>query len=178
MEGKSSTYWICIKGSILHSGVVFNIINVYAPQDSTLKRLVRMDIGSLLDSAMEEPFCIIGDFNCIRFQHEGGNCRFRAEDSEDFNIFIQSENLLDVPPRDYEFTWFGPSSKKSKLDIGLLSSSCPLNNNWKLYGEFRRCSDHIPLILVFDAVNWGPIPFRAYNFWLDNHEFGKMSQAL
>lgn len=170
VKGKSSRYWICFKGSISHSGDVFKIINVYAPQESILKRLVWWEIGSLLNSETEEPACVIGDFNCICYQFEGGNCRYKVKDSEDFNKFIHGENLWDVPPKNYEYTWYGPSSKKSKLDRVLLNSSWLLSNNWKLYGDYRRSSDHIPLFLVFDEVNWGPLPFKAFNFWLDIHE--------
>lgn len=110
-------------------------------------------MGTIMSSAMEEPFRIIGDFYCICFQHEGGNCSYRAKDSEDLNNIIQGENLWDVPPIDYEFTWFGLRSKKSILNEVLLGSSWPLSNNWKLYGDCRRSSDHIHLFLIFDKVN-------------------------
>lgn len=32
-------------------------------------------------------------------------------------------------------------------------------------------SDHIPLILESKKINWGPAPFKAFNFWLDNEHF-------
>lgn len=38
-------------------------------------------------------------------------------------------------------------------------------------GDSRGNSDHIPILLRAKIINWGPIPFRALNFWLENDDF-------
>lgn len=39
-------------------------------------------------------------------------------------------------------------------------------NNWKVVGWHRRSSDHIPLSIMGDMVDWVPKPFHAFDDWI------------
>ncbi|MCH83868.1 LINE-1 reverse transcriptase like [Trifolium medium] len=47
----------------------------------------------------------------------------------------------------------------------------PNPNVWVLP---RDVSDHCPLVLKYDTINWGPKPFRFNNSWLNNKNFHGM----
>ncbi|MCI42694.1 hypothetical protein A2U01_0063931, partial [Trifolium medium] len=38
----------------------------------------------------------------------------------------------------------------------------------------RDVSDHCPIILRYNDVDWGPRPFRFRNYWLENSKFKDM----
>lgn len=72
-----------------------------------------------------------------------------------------------------KFTWFGPSNKKSRLDRVVFNSQWPLGKNWNISSECRKSSDHTPLLLGKKLIDWGTIPYKAFNFWLENEDFNR-----
>lgn len=99
------------------------------------------------------------------------HCIYRKRDSANLNTFITSNNLLDVPNSKYDFTWYGPSHKCSKLDRALLNQSVTAVLDWKLKGVGRKQSDHLCLLLYSsEPLNWGPKPCRPFNVWLEAPE--------
>lgn len=66
VENQVSRSWIWIRGCLNPRSIVFNMVNVYAPQEITGKRLLWHDLSQLLNRRKGEPFCILRDFNCIR----------------------------------------------------------------------------------------------------------------
>lgn len=69
--------WIWIRGNMANSPQIFNFVNVYNPNSLGEKRIVWQDITNLLISHNEEPFCIMGDFNCILNDQESLNCKYK-----------------------------------------------------------------------------------------------------
>lgn len=118
-----------------------------------------------------EPLCLIGDFNYIRNEDEKRNCSYRSRDSVLFNNFIQKECLWEVPLAKFQFTWHGPANKVSRLDRAFVNCHWPSHSTWVLHGDSRKSLDHISLLLKANNINWGPIPFKAYNFWLEDEQF-------
>nr|GFA45802.1 RNA-directed DNA polymerase, eukaryota, reverse transcriptase zinc-binding domain protein [Tanacetum cinerariifolium] len=84
-----------------------------------------------------------------------------------FNSFITSGGLVEVPTGGYSFTWSHKSAAKmSKLDRFLVSeglmSNCP---NLSAIIIDRYLSDHRPILLREICVDYGPYPFRFFNYW-------------
>lgn len=59
----------------------------------------------------------------------------------------------------------------SRLDRAFVNCHWPSHSTWVLQGDSRKSSDHISLVLKANNINWGPIPFKAYNFWLEDEQF-------
>ncbi|KAK1379692.1 hypothetical protein POM88_026436 [Heracleum sosnowskyi] len=159
-------HWIWAQLKTISGGTLLNIINIYAPQKPKLKRLLWKQLMEIIECASNQPVCLAGDFNCIRDSEECANCIYRERDSKIFNEFINNCNLFDMKLQNGTYTWFGASNKKSRLDRILLDS------NWLNIGTFilqamnRKSSDHKGLLLSCSSSNWGPKPFKAFNWWL------------
>lgn len=163
--------WIGLRCSVVSSGAIINIINVYGPHEVKDKEKLWKDLSHTMDSHKDEPFILMGDFNCVRQSNERENCSYGSKDSDAFNNFIVVNNLWEVPLHGFKFTWFGSKSKKSKLDRVFLNNCWPLEGDWILQGKCRKNSDHIPILMSRKLINWGPIPFKAYDFWLNDQGF-------
>lgn len=76
----------------------------------------------ILSLSQNEPVVFMGDFNCVRSANERWGCVYRSIDTIDFNDFISDCNLLDISPKNANYTWFGPEGKKCKLDRVLVNA--------------------------------------------------------
>uniref|UniRef100_A0A251U4I0 Putative RNA-directed DNA polymerase, eukaryota, Reverse transcriptase zinc-binding domain protein n=1 Tax=Helianthus annuus TaxID=4232 RepID=A0A251U4I0_HELAN len=115
----------------------------------------------------------MGDFNEVRSPVERFNSEFVASHAEAFNDFILSAALHELVMGGAKFTYMNDRGDKlSKLDrvlvcIGFLE-------NWPTASVLaldRGYSDHRPLLLNMVPSDYGHIPFRLYNSWLDMHGF-------
>ncbi|CAK8570003.1 unnamed protein product [Lathyrus sativus] len=80
---------------------------------------------------------------------------------------------MDLPVFGNWFTWFNSNGKsRSRLDRILVDdrviSLLSLKN--QVVGD-RDVSDHRPVWLKSNFVNWGPKPFRTFNCWFSHKEF-------
>jgi len=69
--------------------------------------------------------CVCGDFNSVRSEEErrGRSVVFRQVDADNFNNFIDSSFLIDLPICGRLFTWYrGDGVSMSRLDRFLVSS--------------------------------------------------------
>jgi hypothetical protein len=90
-----------------------------------------------------------------------------------FNNFISGMELLELPLYGRTYTWTHPNGvTMSKLDRVLLSEgwvdSWPNPVVWALP---RDVSDHCPIVLRYNEVDWGPRSFRFRNHWLEDSRF-------
>lgn len=150
--------WIWVRWTLnnVNSGVpqYANCINVYAPQNSATKIRLWMELNEILASHNQESFCIAGDFNCIRGDHEMKNCVYGKRDLEPFSKFINDNNLWDLEINNVEFIWYSRSGKCSRLDRVLLNENWALNGDWRVKGLARKSSDHVPLLLSYLKTDW------------------------
>ena len=68
--------------------------------------------------------------------------------------------------------------KLSKLDRFLVSLA--VNHDWSnldVIAVSRTFSDHTPLILKHNYQNYGPTPFKFYNYWLKESDLEEMIRA-
>lgn len=100
----------------------------------------------------------------VRFRLEREGCQYVNKDSEAFEPFIIENNLWDVPLQDNHYTWFGPYNRKSRIDRALVNYWWPSYNSRRLLEDNKKHFDHIPLLFQIKHVDWGHIPFKAFNF--------------
>lgn len=117
---------------------------------------------------------MIGDFNCIRNESERKNCEYCRNDSKGFEYFITDNNLFDLELNNSLFTWFGPNGKCSKLDRFLVNDKWMEVGSWQASSLCRQLSDHKPIFLNLVSDSWGPKPFKAFNWWLQDPEVNKL----
>ncbi|GAU10444.1 hypothetical protein TSUD_420650, partial [Trifolium subterraneum] len=128
-------------------------------------------------------WCVVGDFNAVRGSEERSGRsnnpiqNFVAEYS-DFNSFIDNNFLIDLPLGGRKFTWYrGDGITMSRLDRFLLSKSWISRFPNSIQEALpRTLSDHCPVQLSIDELNWGPKPQRMLKCWVDiqgYHDFVK-----
>ncbi|KAE8671361.1 hypothetical protein F3Y22_tig00111976pilonHSYRG00030 [Hibiscus syriacus] len=91
---------------------------------------------------------------------ETGNVQKRREDT----VGPEEREALDDRRK---FTWFGPRNRRSHLDIIFVEDDWfQENSDATMWGLPRSVSDHIPILLVKEMIDWDPIPFKLINSWL------------
>lgn len=112
----------------------------------------------------------MGDFNVVRCTEERlGSC-FNLTKVTDFNNFIDFSQLIEPPLRAKRFTWIGRGgSKLSKLGRFLLLKE--FYNVWPSLSAIvlDRCfSDHSPILLKLDFIDYGPSHFFFFLCLVEN----------
>ncbi|GJS46637.1 RNA-directed DNA polymerase, eukaryota, reverse transcriptase zinc-binding domain protein [Tanacetum coccineum] len=118
-------------------------------------------------------FILFGDFNEVRFESERFGSLFNSQGAANFNAFINQIGLVDLNIGGRNFTWMNKmGTKMSKHDRFLLSESV-INAvpNMTVLALDRKWSDHIPILLHSNKVDFGPTPFRLFHSWLEIEEF-------
>ncbi|KAK1435326.1 hypothetical protein QVD17_01087 [Tagetes erecta] len=152
-----------------------NIVNVYAPQDDSEKKELWDEILTLKDQA-DGIWVIMGDFNEIRDKTERSTNNGSKTSMDEFNKFIVAFDLHEFQMGGSKYTWMkDDGSISSKLDRFLVckefisrwptASVTTLNRLW---------SDHNPVTLICNNLDYGPSPFRFYNSWLKDDELEKV----
>ncbi|KAJ9564278.1 hypothetical protein OSB04_000244 [Centaurea solstitialis] len=149
------------------------VINVYAPQGVNCKKTLWENITKEMNLEPEVAWVVCGDFNEVRCADERRGSSLDIRGTKIFNDFISNAGLIDLRLGGRRFTWMNADgSKLSKLDRFLLNQNFldgwPLSNALALP---RVLSDHCPILLDTKDVDFGPIPFKLFNSWLNLPEF-------
>ncbi|XP_035843885.1 uncharacterized protein LOC118490383 [Helianthus annuus] len=111
----------------------------------------------------------MGDFNEVSNESERLNSEFIASNAESFNQFILSAGLIEYNMGGGNFTYISDRGDKlSKLDRFLVCLG--FMENWptaSVTALSRDVSDHRPILLSTTLTDYGHIPFRCFNSWLD-----------
>ncbi|XP_058783264.1 uncharacterized protein LOC131657935 [Vicia villosa] len=154
---------------------LYYVVNVYSPCENRKKKALWNDILGLMEKFKDGEWILGGDFNAIK---NGGERRGRAvgENQREMKLFaefIDKTLLVDIPCKGKKFSWFsGDGKSKSRIDRFLLSSK--VVSRWEVIGQLigdRDVSDHCPIWVKSDKVNWGPKPFRFNNEWFTLESF-------
>ncbi|XP_057779903.1 uncharacterized protein LOC130998504 [Salvia miltiorrhiza] len=173
---------VVVNGRYKEGDILCCIINVYAPIGSGDKRILWDALSSIVEQNTDRSVCILGDFNSVRRRDErvGSGEAFGVVDARSFEEFIRENDLEEIKTQGRKFTWYKPNGKcKSKIDRFLV------NENWlaawegtSARGLQRSISDHCPIILTTRSEDWGPIPFRFLNAWVNHSEFEEMVKQV
>ncbi|XP_058774884.1 uncharacterized protein LOC131649153 [Vicia villosa] len=138
--------------------------------DSTAKSFWR-DVG--IDYSVSDS--VGGDFNSVK---NGGERKCMSVvgnqvEWDEFTGFINAIGLEDVPCKGKKFRWLSSDGRsKSRIDRFLVSRK--IINWWGVVGQQigdRDISDHCPIWIVADKMDWGPKPFKFNNEWFQYKEF-------
>lgn len=66
---------------------------------------------TIFTSTVEEPLCLLGDFNSIWNKVDRAGCIYSNRDSSLLNAFLEDHNLLEINGTNYFSTWLGPGKK-------------------------------------------------------------------
>ncbi|GKA50747.1 RNA-directed DNA polymerase, eukaryota [Tanacetum coccineum] len=151
------------------------LLNVYAPQSSPLKEALWSSIESLVTS-VNVIWVVFCDFNVVRSRDERSGCRFDIDEANVFNDFISRVGFFDFPLGGRRFTRFDQEGRKSsKLDRFMVSPV--FFDFWKdahVKVMCRSFSDHCPILLKVESLNFGPKPFRVFDKWIGNADFNPL----
>ncbi|KAH1261405.1 putative ribonuclease H protein [Glycine max] len=171
--------YILLEGTWTKENKKVCITNVYAPCDLQGKRQQWEEIKILRSSLLEGLWCVVGDFNSIRHQHErisSSQSLGNFNSSSEFNSWISDMALEEVRSVGRIFTWYRPNgTAMSRLDRFLLSDEWL--SQWPDSTQFvldRDYSDHCPILLRSRTIDWGPRPFKIMDWWLQDKEFQNM----
>lgn len=160
-------HWIAIWGEISSNNFRCLVINIYNPCNVDLRCNVWVEISEFWNE-MNIPCQIMGDFNEVTSPSDRGSQVASIPGMADFNNFIHSTSLLDIPPTNGKFSWYRGNSK-SRLDRAFINPEwLTPYPNLKASLLNRTLSDHCPLFLSSSEKNWGPKPFRFLNCWLSH----------
>ncbi|KAE8704998.1 hypothetical protein F3Y22_tig00110430pilonHSYRG00099 [Hibiscus syriacus] len=146
--------------------LICSIVNVYAPCEVS----EQIPLWNAIVEARRKnnnKWFMAGDFNAIRNLSERSGCSYKQTQIAAFNDFIEEYNLVDMPLSWRKFTWFGSANRKNRLDMILVEDEWfQVNSDVSLLGLLRTVSDHIPILLGKETIDWGPRPFKLVNSWL------------
>ncbi|KAJ9553924.1 hypothetical protein OSB04_017969 [Centaurea solstitialis] len=153
-------------------------INVYGPQLSNAKANLWCLLQNIISSA-EHIWVLMGDFNAIRSRNEKIGLSFDNRDAMLFNNFILSSSLHDIQLGARRFTRFSKDGKcMSKLDRFLVNQR--YLTQWRCVQALvlpRSFSDHSPIVLKVDDLDFGPKPFKVFDHWNSNEDYVKLVAA-
>ncbi|XP_020272601.1 uncharacterized protein LOC109847772 [Asparagus officinalis] len=139
------------------------------------------------------PWIIGGDFNTIASSEEKiGGLPVSEADTEDFQNFINTGQLMHLRTTGCYFTWCNKQEAESRIwtrldrckqeaesRIWTRLDRCLINEDWvHLYTSSQveylmpRCSDHSPALLsIVDDDVEGKRPFKFFNMWVKHSDY-------
>ncbi|XP_073265516.1 uncharacterized protein [Populus alba] len=148
---------------------------VYAPNDGSLKKELWEYLANFKTS-ISKPWCLAGDFNETLFPSDRKRRSRISSAMISFKNCIDCCELIELPLNGKKFTW-SRGNAASCIDRLFVSGdwlqSLPSST---LYGLSKNFSDHRPLHMLIDSMNWGPKPFQLMNCWWLISGFRKMIQ--
>ncbi|GJV48321.1 RNA-directed DNA polymerase, eukaryota [Tanacetum coccineum] len=119
---------------------------------------------------------IMGDFNVVRYPEERFGSQFDSNMTNDFNDFIEENDLIDPPLGGYQYIWVNKmATKMSKIDRFLLSEGVTDSfPNIVATILDKGIPDHRPIMLHEVTNDYGPNPFRFFHSWLDCADFEEL----
>lgn len=156
----------------------FLLLNVYGPQLTSQKRELWSQLRLLIQN-FRGSVCVMGDFNVVRRPSERSGSRFKPIRAADFNS-LSDTTLIDVKQRARCFTWVSwDGLKMSKLDRFLINLK--FTEEWEdvtVVVRDRVFSDHCPVLLKDNGIDFGPPPFRCFDYWLTMPGFTAMVKEV
>ncbi|XP_021985923.1 uncharacterized protein LOC110882144 [Helianthus annuus] len=110
-----------------------------------------------------------GDFNAVREEEDRMISRFDNYNASVFNMFIAETGMMEYQMGGYKFTYM-PDDGSSLSKINRILVCDEFMNKWplaKVKALSRYLSNHSPLTLTCSISDFGPIPFKFYNSWLE-----------
>ncbi|GKV51770.1 hypothetical protein SLEP1_g58395 [Rubroshorea leprosula] len=146
-----------------------HILNIYSPCHLEGKRVLWEELGKLITSKRGN-WVLGADFNAARTVGDRAGCSGITREMREFDSFIHVTGLVDLPLAGRKYTWHSANGQhRSRIYRFLVSEECLQKwNDLKQWGLGRSVSDHCPLLLKNEKIDWGPKPFKFFDAWLEH----------
>ncbi|KAK8529127.1 hypothetical protein V6N12_059918 [Hibiscus sabdariffa] len=151
-------------------------LNIYCPSVEAEKGQCFAEVTEFLEKK-KQPWCVCGDFNVYLHPREkcGGPVTVAA--MEVFRRFIKESCLANITLKGGEYKWSNGRDPPTlvRLDRFLVNA-----NFLSAFHHIEQCllsksiSDHNAISLILDYRNWGPKPFKFFNYHLEEEGFVEM----
>lgn len=160
-------FFIVISGKWIGHTDIINFVNVYAPNIPGIRSQLWEDL-LVIKNSIQGLWVFMGDFNDVRGKDDRLSAYFCEASTTKFNNFIKNAGLVEYNMGGRRFTWMSNDGLKlSKLDRFMVCKQ--FLNKWgsaNLLALPRQYSNHNPIVLIGDHLDFGPCPFRFYNSWI------------
>ncbi|PWA92358.1 RNA-directed DNA polymerase, eukaryota, Reverse transcriptase zinc-binding domain protein [Artemisia annua] len=163
-------HFLLVSGFLADGKTRINILNVYAPQNNVDKRYLWEKIIHVIQLS-QGWWILFGDFDAVRDPGERQNSTFDPVYARDFNEFVDEAGLREFDLKGMKYTYLVNRCgvcKLSRIDRVFVCDN--IFNKWSnahVRALSRDLSDHAPLLLSLVDSNFGPIPFRWFDSWLE-----------
>ena len=168
LEVERGGYSISIRFRNCVDGFTWIFSGVYGPVISSEKEDFWEEL-SAIRGLWEDPWCLGGDFNAVRFPEERRNAPSIIAEMRRFSEVIGELGLRDSPLTGGPFTWIGAlnSQAASRLDHFLILDQWEDHFSAITQSALpRMVFDHNPIVLEARGFSSGKNPFRFENLWL------------
>jgi hypothetical protein len=143
--------------SLTDNNQSFALSVIYASTNYLVRRQLWNSLNTL-QSHLDLPWCFIGDFNSIIGAHEHrGRVNPARLPMEEFRSWSDSHNLLHIPTRGADYTWYngrdGRNDTERRLDRAICNQAWfDLFTSTSVTTLVKHKSDHSPLLLDFQLT--------------------------
>ena len=126
------------------------------------------ELGSM-KGLWEGPWCIGGDFNMVLSPNERNKEGRFSHSMRRFSKVMNELGLRDLPLQGEPFTWRGGLNNQcmSHPDRFLVTADWESQFNNMIQSTLPRpVSNHCPVLLDSEGINFGSLPFRFEIMWL------------
>ena len=157
----------------VEDGFEWTCTGVYGPTVETSRSSFWAELVDIRQR-WNSPWCILGDFNVVRYPNEKLGGRNFSPGMLAFSDFIENSQLVDLPLVGGTYTWSSGSDppSMSRIDRALVSP------DWE--EQFpdvmqkllpRPISDHHPILVEAGGMLRGKCSFKFENMWLKHEGF-------
>jgi len=158
------------------------VVNVYATCNLKDKVALWEDVMILKSANQDWAWFLCGDFNAVRCASERkgvGERGIQKNEIIGFNIFIESNSLVELPLVGKKYTWYKANgTTKSRLDRVLVSNDWL--RKWPMAKQYilpREVSYHYTIVVKCLIKDWGPRPFKTIDAWMMEPGFKEMVRS-
>ncbi|GJV12046.1 RNA-directed DNA polymerase, eukaryota, reverse transcriptase zinc-binding domain protein [Tanacetum coccineum] len=165
-------WYIIVQGKWVNSDDVFFMINIYGPQES-IDKIAMWNRLLEFKSNHDGHYVIFGDLNEVRDESERYGTEFSRPAANVFKSFINDAGIFELALGGRNFTWMNKAgTEMSKLGLFLISHQViDVFMDVKVTALPRGWSDHTPIMLHCDKMDYGPVPFKIFHSWFQRDGF-------
>ncbi|KAJ4823008.1 hypothetical protein Tsubulata_000381 [Turnera subulata] len=169
--------WILVEGSYGTMAHKLTICCVYGDNQIENRLAMWAELRNLKQS-FTSPWLLIGDLNQTLSPEDRKSRSFSRKGAGALRSFTEALQLGEFPLMGRNFTWAN-SLNASRIDRAFAQPEWSLwFKSLKLQAGKRGLSDHWPLILAQDKIDWGFKPFRFMDCWWQTPKFMDTLQEL
>lgn len=175
-----NNFSISIRFTSIRNNQSWILTNIYGPCENS-QRLEFIDWFKNIQMPDSSDWIIVGDFNYIRYPHNGNRGSGDINNMLHFNDAIHSLALVEIPSKDRSFTWSNMQTAPllEKLDWIFTSEHWTITfPNTTVRTLAKITSDHTPCCIEIGTTMPKSKIFRFEFFWLEHQDFKKVVKDI